>query len=120
MLRSATQVMTSEACPWKARDVLSGDGGDSAVGAPSLAIQVLGDELKVEGLPCCTVGQPGRLLLLAGHDLKEHSDRRAFCLHTIRSLFVMFCIHATICMPNYTVRATNLSSPGTNYNVCQC
>ena len=43
------------------------------MGAPSVAIQVLGDELDVEGLPSCTISQPRRLLLLAGHDLKEHS-----------------------------------------------
>jgi len=55
------------------------------VGAPSLAIQVLGDELDVESLPSCTISQPRRLLLLAGHDLKEHSHSRGLILQIMRS-----------------------------------
>ena len=50
------------------------------MGAPSLAIQVLGDELDVESLPSCTIS-PHRLLLLAGHDLKEHSHSGGLILH---------------------------------------
>ena len=73
------------------------------MGAPSLAIQVLGDELKVEGLPCCTICQPARLLLLAGHDLKKDSNRCAFCLHTPCEACLLYilqpchCLHATGC-----------------------
>ena len=37
---------------------LSGNGGDSAVGAPCLAVEILGNELQVEGLPCRTICQP--------------------------------------------------------------
>ena len=51
------------------------------MGASSLAIEVLGDELDVESLPGCTISQPRRLLLLAGHDLKEHSHSRGLILH---------------------------------------
>ena len=51
-------------------NVLSGDGGHSAVCSASLAIEVLGDELDVEGLPSSSISSS--LLLLAGHDLKEH------------------------------------------------
>ena len=81
------------------------------MGTPSLAIQVLGDELKVEGLPCCTIRQPRRLLLLAGHDLKEHSNRRAFCLHSRQSPFVMLYIRKTICMQSVQKLCIHVCTP---------
>ena len=54
------------------RALLSGNCGDSAVRPACLPIEVAGLELQVECLPCRAV-QPSCLLLLAGHDLKEHS-----------------------------------------------
>ena len=72
-------------------DALSGDGGDSTVGAPRLAVQVLGDKLQEEGLPSRAICQPSRLLLLAGHDLKEHSHSRALVLQIVASLTVCQC-----------------------------
>ena len=81
-------------CEAEQGGVLSGDGGDSTVCAPSLAVQVLGDELEVEGLPCCTI-QPCRLLLLAGHDLKEHCHGCGLRLHTHTALFTTLCRQAS-------------------------
>ena len=62
-------------------DALSGDGGDPAVRAPRLTVQVLGDELDVEGLARRPVSQAGSLLLLAGHDLEEDSNRGGLSLY---------------------------------------